>query len=143
MDPVPDGETPDKDYEQVERDGKIFLKKRQITFEGNLIDDTVIGDDIILEIVTFDVSVNAGNFVNVKNPDSSFIQFNEVPYGTIIEELPYFYDLVNETFERFENNPDDEDGHIFDPDHFEYYPKESSIIDKSINVIVSAIPLNR
>ena len=143
MEPVPDGETPDKDYEQVERDGKIYLKKRQITFEGNLIEDTVIGDDIILEIVTFDVSVNAGNFVNIKNPDSSFIQFNEVPYGTIIGELPYFYDLVNETFERFENNPDDEDGHIFDPDHFEYYPKESYIIDKNINVIVSAIPLNR
>ena len=86
------------------------MKKRQITFEGNLIEDTVIGDDVILEIVTFDVSVNAGNFVNVKkNSDSSFIQFNEVPYGTIIEKLPYFYDLVNETFERFEDNPDEED----------------------------------
>ena len=64
-----------------------------------------------------------------------------MPYGTIIAELPYFYDLVNETFERFANNPDD--GYIFDPDHFEYYPKESSIIDKNMNVIVSAIPLNR
>ena len=143
LEPVPDGETPDKDYEQVIRDGKIYLKKRQITFKGNLRGDTVIGDDVIIEVFTFDVSVNAGNFVNVKNPDSSFIQFNEVPYGTIIEELPYFYDLVNETFERFANNPDDEDGYIFDPDHFEYYPKESSIIDKNMNVVVSAIPLNR
>ena len=141
--PVPDGETPSEDYEQVERDGKIYLKKRQITFEGKLREDTVIGDDVILEIFTFDVSVNAGNFVNVKNPDSSFIQFNEVPYGTIIEKLPYFYDLVNETFERFENNPDEEDGYVFDQDHFEYSPVESSIITNHTNVIVSAIPLDR
>lgn len=141
--PVPDGETPDEDYEQVERNGKIYLKKRQITFEGKLREDTVIGDDVILEIFTFDVSVNAGNFVNVKNPDSSFIQFDEVPYGTIIEKLPYFYDLVNETFERFEDNPDEEDGYVFDPDHFEYSPVESSIITNHTNVIVSAIPLDR
>lgn len=141
--PVPDGEIPDEDYEQVERNGKIYLKKRQITFEGKLREDTVIGDDVIIEIFTFDVSVNAGNFVNVKNPDSSFIQFNEVPYGTIIEKLPYFYDLVNETFERFENNPDEEDGYVFDPDHFEYSPDESSIITNHTNVIVSAIPLDR
>lgn len=141
--PVPDGEIPDEDYEQVERNGKIYLKKRQIIFEGKLREDTVIGDDVILEIFTFDVSVNAGNFVNVKNPDSSFIQFNEVPYGTIIEKLPYFYDLVNETFERFEDNPDEEDGYVFDPDHFEYSPDESSIITNHTNVIVSAIPLDR
>ena len=141
--PVHDGETPDEDYEQVERNGKIYLKKRQITFEGKLREDTVIGDDVIIEIFTFDVSVNAGNFVNVKNPDSSFIQFNEVPYGTIIEKLPYFYDLVNETFERFEDNPDEEDGYVFDPDHFEYSPDESSIITNHTNVIVSAIPLDR
>lgn len=141
--PVPDGETPDEDYEQVERNGKIYLKKRQITFEGKLREDTVIGDDVILEIFTFDVSVNAGNFVNVKNPDSSFIQFNEVPYGTIIENLPYFYDSVNETFERFEDNPDEEDGYVFDPDHFEYSPDESSIITNHTNVVVSAIPLDR
>lgn len=143
LEPVPEGETPDEDYEQVERDGKIYLKKRQITFEGKLREDTVIGDDVILEIYTFDVSVNAGNFVNIKNPDSSFIQFDDVPYGTIIEELPYFYDLVNDTFERFEDTPDEEDGYVFDPDHFEYYPDESSIITTHTNVVVSAIPLNR
>ena len=143
LEPVPDGETPDKNYEQVEIYDKIYLKKRQITFKGKLIEDTVIGDDVIIKVFTFDVSINAGNFINVKDPNSPVIQYYEIPYGTIIENLPDFYNLVNRTFERFEDNPDEEDGYVFDKDHFEYYPDESSIITKNTNVIVSAIPLNR
>ena len=136
-------ETPETGEETVERGGKTYVKRHEITFEGKLKGDTVIGDDVIIEIVTFDVNVIQGNNVNLKDPSVPYIEYKDVPYGTVIEELPFFYDLVEETFERYPDEPNKDGGHVYDKDRFEYDPSESSIVTADTNVKVSAIPLDR
>ena len=146
-----EGEIPEDGEETIERDGKTYLKKYEITFDGKLKSDTVIGENIIIELATFDVSVSQGNYVTLKDPSVSCIEYKNVKYGTIIEELSKsdssvnetFYDLVNKTFERLPDDPDNPEGNVYNKDKFEYDPSSSSIITSNTEVKVSAIPLER
>lgn len=133
---------------EYEIDGKMYVKKTEITFEGTLKSDLVIGEDVIIKLVTFDVTVVRGtdSFLDVREGMDPSIYFEDVPYGTIIERLTSpdgsnFYEVIDAHYVR---QPDDEYADlILDKKNLDYNPDEASVLTRATTVEVKAIVLDR